>query len=96
LTKNFLSYEVWWQTILLGLGFTTFSKKLGANSCLSTHSNILCTHLIAVKIHDNVLHTYPHNLRKFQVISARTFLVMLFGIKQQFARLRLQHFLENA
>ena len=32
---------------------------------------------------------------KFQVISARIFLVMQFGIQQQFARPRLQHFLQN-
>jgi len=49
-----------------------------------------------MKIYNNVLHNYLHNLWKFQVISARTFLVMPFGIKQQFARIRLQHFLENA
>jgi len=45
-----------------------------------------------MKIYNNILHTYLHNLWKFQVISARTFLVMLFGIKQQFASLRLQNF----
>ena len=81
---------------LTSLGYKTFSKKLGANACLATHNNIFCTHLVTMKIYNNVLHTYPHNLWKFQVILARTFLVMLFGIKQQFARLRVQHFLENA
>jgi len=40
LTKNFLSYEVWWQTVFLGLGYKTFSKTLGANSSLVTHVNI--------------------------------------------------------
>jgi len=49
-----------------------------------------------MKIYNNVLHTYLHNLSNFQVITTRTFLVMLFGTKQQFAWLRLQHFLENA
>jgi len=49
------------KTILLGLGYKTFSKNLGANSCLVTHNNIFCTHLVAMKIYNNVLHTYPHN-----------------------------------
>jgi len=92
------SFELWSLVVnhLTRPGYKTFSKKLGANSCFVTHNNIFCTHLVAVKIYSNVLHTYPQNLWKLHVISARTFLVMLFGIKQQFARLRLQHFLENA
>ena len=48
-----------------------------------------------MKIYNIVLHTYPHNPWKFQVISARAFLVMQFGSQQQFARPRLQHFLKN-
>jgi len=48
-----------------------------------------------MKIYNNVLHTYLHNLWQFQVTSARTFLVMPFGSQQQFAEPRLQHFLQN-
>ena len=76
LTNNFLNYEVLHQTILLGLGYKTFSKKLGANSCFVKHNNIFRTHLFAMKIYHIFLHTYPRNLWKFQVIWARTFLVM--------------------
>jgi len=85
LTKNVVSYEVWYQTILLGLGYKTFSKKLGANSCLVTHNKIFCTRSVAMKIYKNVFHTYAHNSWKYQVISAWTFLVMQFGSQQQFA-----------
>jgi len=33
-------------------------KKWGANSCFVTHNNIFCTHLVAMKIYNNVFHTY--------------------------------------
>jgi len=46
------------QTILLGLGYKTSLKKLGANSCFVTHNNIILTHLFAMKIYNDVLHTY--------------------------------------
>ena len=89
LTKNFLSYEVRQQTFLLGLGYKIFEKKLGA----ITHKDIFRTHLVAMKIYNNVLHTYPHNPWKFQVIWARTFSVKELVIQQHFARPRLQYFL---
>ena len=89
LTKTLLSYEVWFKTILLSLGYKTSSKKLDANSCLVTHNNV------AMNICNNVLHTYPHSPWKFQVMWVRTFLVMQYGIQQQCARPRLQLFLQN-
>ena len=46
-----------------------------------------------MKIYNIVLHTYPHNPGKYQVILARTYLVMQFGIQQHFTKL--QHFWQN-
>jgi len=48
LTKNFLSIEVWLQNIWLGLGYIT-------------HNKVFRIHLFAMKMHNNVFHTYPHN-----------------------------------
>jgi len=59
LTQNVLSYKVWYQTILLGLGYKTVSKTLAPNSYFVTHNSIFCTHLVAMKLYNNGLHTYP-------------------------------------
>jgi len=47
LTKHF-EFEVWHQTVLLGLGYKTL---LGANSCVMKQSNVFVLIWFATKIY---------------------------------------------
>jgi len=53
--------------------FIQIDQKLFELWSLVAAHNIFCTHLVTMKIYNNVLHTYLHNHWKFQVIWARTF-----------------------
>ena len=88
---NFLSYEVLPQTILLGVGHKTFSKKLGVNSCFVIH-NIFHTHLFAMKISK----CSPYLLAQPLKISGnmnKNFFTYEVVIQQNFARPRRQQLL---
>ena len=84
-----------WSLVETHLGrprLKVFFKKARWEQLFRKYNNIFRTHLITMKIWNNVLHAYPHNPSNFQVIWARKFLVMQFVTQQHFANPRLHHF----